>query len=182
MTKHVPAQSEFVEERVFEAVPFIFSDDRSSYLTWRRRAATLLDVDPRNLLIVGSAAHGYSIKNGRDFRESSDVDLAVVSAMHFDAAWRFLRTARLGTLKCTDEQRNHVRYHAPSYVYHGCIATDYILPILPFGPSWQRAAGRLGLDLPGGVREVNFRLYREIEALRSYQEHSHLRLQRHWRI
>lgn len=175
------SESEFVESRLFEAIPFIFDGSRGNWLGWRREAGQLLNVDPRNLLVVGSAAHGYSIKNGRDFSSRSDVDLAVISGGHFDEAWRFLRTAKLGTLKCTASQRDHVKSSAPTYVYRGCIATDYILPILPFGASWQRAAGRLGLQLPGGVREVNFRLYRDIEALRSYQEHSHRRFKKNWR-
>lgn len=174
--------SMFVDTNLFEAVPFIFGSDQPAYLTWRREAARLLEVDPRNLLIVGSGARGFSIKNGRDFRASSDVDLAVVSSTHFDAAWWFLRTTSIGTLKCTSAQRAHIRDFAPKYVYRGCIATDHVLPLLPFGASWQKAAARLGNELPAsiGSRVVNFRLYRDIEALRGYQEYSHTKFPENW--
>lgn len=172
----VPA---FVDLSLLERVPHMFPDQQS-YLVWRRLASKLLGVDPRNVMIVGSAAHGFSIKNGKPFSPDSDVDVAVISFDHFHAAWRFMKNAKLGTLVCTPAQREHIKDHAPNYVYQGCIATDFILPLLPFGAVWQRASGSLALALPGGARDVNFRLYRDVESLRSYQEYSHRKLRKNW--
>jgi hypothetical protein len=171
--------SEFVDLGLLERVPYVFPG-LSAYLVWRRMAAELLSVDPRNIMIVGSAAHGFSIKNGKPYDEESDVDVAVISAVHFDDAWRFMKTAKLGSIVCTPAQRQHIRERAAGYVYRGCIATDYILPLLPFGPEWQKASGSLSMQMPGGAREVNFRLYRDIESLRSYQEFSHKKLRKNW--
>lgn len=171
---------EFVDANLLERVPFVF-DDRLEYLAWRRSGASMLGVDPRSLIVVGSAAHGFSIKSGSTFNADSDVDVAVISQPHFDEAWSFMRNARVGMLrKATPFQKEHLREHAPTSVYNGCVATDYILPLLPFGPKWQRGAAALAKSLPGGVREINFRLYRDVEALRSYQVYSHKKLRENW--
>ena len=86
-------------------------------LAWRRLAARQLQVDPRNVLVVGSAARGFIIKSGKAFAAESDIDVAVISAVHFDSAWHYLRTVRVGTIKCTADQREHVRDYAAGYVY-----------------------------------------------------------------
>jgi hypothetical protein len=173
------AMDEFVDVSLIERVPFIFSS-QVQYLKWRRQGAVGLNVDPRNIILVGSAAHGFSVKSGKLYEATSDVDVAVVSHMHFEQAWQFMKTARIGSLKATQFQKEHLREYAATYVYNGCVATDYILPLLPFGPDWSRTAASLARALPGGVRTINFRLYRDIEALRSYQIYSHKKLRVNW--
>lgn len=173
------AIEEFVDVNLLERVPFMF-DDQLQYLTWRRAGAGYLDVDPRNVIVVGSAAHGFSITSGSAFGPESDVDVAVISEPHFNQAWSFMRHAKIGLLKATQFQKEHLRDHAATSVYHGCVATDFILPLMPFGGVWQRGASALAQSLPGGVRQINFRLYRDVEALRSYQIYSHKKLQKNW--
>ena len=138
-------ESEFVDARLLEAVPSVFDGDHEGYLAWRRLAARQLQVDPRNVLVVGSAARGFSIKSGKAFAAESDIDVAVISAVHFDSAWHYLRTVRVGTIKCTADQREHIRDYAAGYVYRGCIARTPALAVRPLlaarlREAWSRSA------------------------------------------
>lgn len=85
---------EFVTELFFESVPVIFGGDVRNYRAWRSTLGTLLGVDPCEIVIVGSAAVGMSLTSNRGFREfssTSDIDVAVISEIHFVEGWHSLR-------------------------------------------------------------------------------------------
>jgi len=160
-----------VAEHVLERVPHIFDGDWPLYRTWRADLATRLDVDPCDISITGSACVGVSLsprKNFSVFDGQSDVDVAVISPYHFDLAWRSLRAFRLADAH-TPRERQAVINHRTNYIYWGCIATDRILRLMPFSREWIMASSHMrGID-PTAGREVNFRIYRDYDSLRSYQ-------------
>src|SRR5688500_10040342 len=84
---------------VLEPLPFLFEVGGPSALwRWKSTLAGQLEVDPKNVLITGSAAVGVSLnpyKSFKPFDDKSDIDVAVISTYHFDVAWRTLRN--LGT-------------------------------------------------------------------------------------
>jgi hypothetical protein len=83
---------------ILEANPYLFGVDTNAYHAWKHTLADGLGVDPREILLTGSACAGFSLspdKNLRDFGNGSDVDVAVVSSYHFELGWRALRN--LGT-------------------------------------------------------------------------------------
>ncbi len=85
---------QFVEEFLFDRIPHIFSGSRQKFIDWKRILGEKIDVDPACITLVGSAATGISLnpnKNFKAFGEDSDVDVAVVSSLHFNIAWRYLR-------------------------------------------------------------------------------------------
>ena len=57
--------SRFLEEHMYDRVPFVFGQDRSGYVTWKRILAEKIEVDPACILIVGSAAIGRSLSPTR---------------------------------------------------------------------------------------------------------------------
>ena len=59
--------------------------------------------------------------------------------------------------------------HQKSYVFSGTIATDIILPVLPFGAVWQAALDRMAKLPPTVGRDVKLRIYKDYDALRHYQ-------------
>ena len=90
--KDLPA-ADFASRQLLDRVPWLFSD-RTLYIDWKAELAAELGVDPYMLLVVGSAAVGFSLnpyKRFAPFGQNSDIDVAVVSMRHFDDAWRWLR-------------------------------------------------------------------------------------------
>jgi hypothetical protein len=59
--------------------------------------------------------------------------------------------------------------HQRNYVFSGTIATDSILPLLPFGPRWQVGLDAMGAIEPTVGREVKLRIYKDYDSLRHYQ-------------
>lgn len=151
-------------------MPHIFGDDWALFRNWKTTAAALLGVDPCDVCLVGSAAVGHSLnphKGFRPFSEASDIDVAVVSGIHFDSAWTTLRNTKLSEAM-TEKERNALKEHSRGLVFWGCIATDKVLRFLPFSKEWALAAIELAKIQPTEGREVNFRIYRDFASLRRY--------------
>ncbi|MFD9539377.1 hypothetical protein [Streptomyces sp. NPDC060022] len=162
---------DFVNHYVLDRIPWIFSD-RREYVTWKNKLAAELEVDPYSLLIVGSSCVGVSLspdKGFSRFHSGSDIDVAVVSAHHFDIAWRWLRTlAPVDDLDMSNLERRMLRRHRGNLVFDGTIATDQLLSKLPFGARWKSALGKASTRPPTYGHQVKTRIYRDFEFLRTY--------------
>jgi hypothetical protein len=166
----LPAR-DFASRQLLDRVPWLFSD-RSQYIDWKAALAADLEIDPYMLLVVGSAATGFSLspwKGFTAFHPLSDVDVAVVSMRHFDDAWRWLRD--LGPEKLLSKfDRDMFTWHRKNLVFDGAIATEKLLPRLSFGPKWASGLGHVGKREPTIGRAVKARIYRDFESLRKYHE------------
>jgi hypothetical protein len=126
------------------------------------------------LIVVGSAGLGFSLSPNKDFAPfglHSDIDVAVVSQRYFDEAWRWLRGLRAVDLLERDRlERDMLSWHRRNLVFDGAIATEKLLPKLPFGSKWASAIGHAGGREPTVGRAIRIRLYRDVESLRIYHE------------
>jgi hypothetical protein len=130
-------------------------------------------VDPRAIAIIGSAGVGVSLAPRRSlkpFGPKSDIDVAVVSAHHFELAWRHMRSLSSATrLGLTARQRESLKDHVTRLIYWGAVATDRIIDILPFAATWMVAFSNMAGVNPTAERKINARVYRDFESLRTYQ-------------
>jgi hypothetical protein len=164
--------SKFLEEQIFDRVPHVFDTDRSLFVGWKRTLAEAIEVDAACLTMVGGAAVGNSLTPGKNFKafdDRSDIDVAVVSHYHFTVAWRYLRTNSVRRTRVDERTRIAWDEHVRRYIYWGTIATDRLLGVLPFGLQWLKAQSQMASIDPTKGRAVNFRIYDDFEALRSYQ-------------
>lgn len=163
----------FASKFIFEAVPYIFDNDLDAYIEWKTELGASLGVDPRAIAITGSAGVGISLNphnNLRPFNEKSDIDVAVVSAYHFEIAWRHLRSMTGSErLKLGRRQRDACDDHRTRLVYWGAIASDRILEIFPFALTWVPALNNVAGRDPTTGRKVHARIFRDFDALRAYQ-------------
>jgi hypothetical protein len=160
---------------VLERIPFVFGTDNNAYIEWKESLAGELEVDSRAISITGSASCGFSLspfKDYQDFSAQSDVDVALVSQHHFDLAWHTLRTLGTKLYSLSPKQQNSVKDHGGRLIYWGTIATDKILPILPYGKSWEKALVKAGSGPPLNGREVKARVYRDFGSLKAYHINS----------
>ena len=159
--------------RVFEAPSVLFSGDLLAETGWRIRVANALEVDPCAVHLIGSACTGFSLDPTRNFEEfsvGSDIDVAVVSHLHFEIAWRHLRT--LGATRYGMDAKALAAFKdiRRDLAYYGVIPTENILGWLPFGRTWAEALERISKDAPIGGHDLSVRLYRDTYALVLYQE------------
>lgn len=153
-------------------MPYIFNNDLRAWVRWKSLLAELIDIDPHNIVLTGSAAIGFSLnpkKNFKKFDDESDVDCGIVSDHYFDVAWRYLRQQRVSWLTIPRLTKQAIRSHKATYVFAGTIAADHMLEILPFGSVWQAALDRMRGESPTNGRDVKLRIYKDYDALRYYQ-------------
>jgi len=156
---------------LIERVPYIFHNEFDYYLEWKELLSKLINVDSKAISIIGSACVGFSLnpcKNYRLFNKDSDIDIAIISHHHFDLAWHYLRNLGSSIYRLDRNQRSSVDDHIHRLIYWGTIATDKILPILPFGKDWTIALAKMALIQPSEGREINVRVYKDFESLRAY--------------
>lgn len=161
-----------LSELFFERVPYIFGGSWDVCRSWKNTLASGIGVDSAEIVLVGTAAIGRSLnpaKNLKPFDDHSDVDVAVISEHLFSVAWHHLRQVDLALDALTPAQKVAVKDHQLRYIYWGCVATDRILPIMPFAAQWLSVRSELALLEPTIGRDINFRIYKDFSALRSYQ-------------
>jgi hypothetical protein len=162
------------DAHLFDRVPFIFNNDWDAYRLWKRKFGQMLEVDARNITIIGSAATGFSLnphKRFRAFNNNSDIDVAVISYLHFQEAWMALRKLNVGSVT-SQRDRISIKEHRERYIYWGCIAADRILPYLPFVSTWTKALSEMAGTEPTEGRDITVRVYRDYDALRAYHMNS----------
>ncbi len=153
---------------MFDCVPYVFAQDRSAYVAWKRELGSAIDVDPACLTLVGSAAVGCSLnpnKNFKAFNSESDVDVGNHFQLPLTIAWRYLRMNGSRRHSLPEKTKNAWDEHVSRLIYFGTIATDRLLGVLPFGVDWLKAASKMGTVNPTQGRSVNLRIYADYEAL-----------------
>lgn len=157
---------------ILERTPFAFSEDSESYLKWKEILSNKIQVDSSAIVFTGSSGCGFSLnpyKGFKEFNDESDIDIALISDHHFDIAWHSLRNLGSKYYLLTPKQRTSVDDHVNRLIYYGTIATDKILPILPFGKEWTFALNQMSKEKPVDGRIINIRIYKDFKSLRDYQ-------------
>jgi hypothetical protein len=159
------------QQWVIDRTPFIFGDRQSQYVTWKSSLAKKINVDGKAITFIGSASVGFSLnpdKSYREFDQSSDIDVAIISRHHFELAWHAIRN--LGALRhsLTPPQRISLEDHRNRLIYWGTFDTKHLLPKLPFGRDWFLAFEEMTSIAPTRDRDINARIYRDFESLTAY--------------
>lgn len=171
---------EIVSQWFVHRLPTLFAGDEPGHVAFKAEAARRLNVSVFDIVIVGSAAVGFSLnpdKNFSAFSTESDVDIAVASPHHFELAWRWLRNLGARRYRLPQRAQSWIKEHETRLVYWGQIATDQILEHMPFGGEWVRALASLSGVKPIDGREVTVRLYRDYTALENALIHTTRKLQ-----
>lgn len=156
---------------LLDRTPHIFEGKRSECLEWKESISQKLGVDSHAMSIIGTACLGFSLnphKNFKFYDSKSDIDLAIISYHHFEISWNCLRNLKSGYYKLDYKQKSSVDDHRKRLIYWGTVATDKLLPIFPFGHTWQSHLDKFSKKSPANGRDINVRLYRDFESLRAY--------------
>ena len=151
----------------------------------RKRISDRFDIGMTSVLIVGSAKLGFTLvdKTARDpdgqprprysrFSEGSDVDVAIVSEVLFDAIWK-------DCLKLwhTSGYRNSMEYwprgkQFRDYIFRGWMRPDKLPSEVrfPYKDEWFDFFRGLASDRAAGDYKVTAGLYRESYFLETYQQ------------
>jgi len=168
------SNEEVIDRDLFGRRPWLFPSDET-FARWRASLASALDILAADVVIVGSAATGFSLsplKPGRPFRsegalesERSDVDIAFVSPNLFLAAWNEIiyydRTRRLGW---DYETRVRVRQD----VYWGLVSDSRFPRNTDAARMMSGVKAIARRDQPVRGHEVRCRVYRRHQDLRAY--------------
>lgn len=165
---------EFIDGQLLGRRPWIFDADER-YNAWRRGISHTLGIDAGAILIVGSAATGYSLsplKPGRPFRPASilgqaqsDIDIALIDPNLFTAVWdEIVMRDRRFHLGGTDDTRDRIRFE----IYHGLVGQQNIPRNTEPARILLSAMSDAGRSPPLRGHRIRTRVYRRLEDLRAY--------------
>lgn len=150
--------------------PHIFND-YNDFIQWKERLGKLILVDSKSIIFVGSACAGFSLNPYKDFDlfdKYSDIDIAIVSTHYFNVSWDALLNFGTRFYTFLEWERSSILDHKKRLIYHGTIAADKILHLLPFGKIWMDAMAQMSKQSPTAGREIKVRIYKDFESLRAY--------------
>lgn len=161
----------FVLDSILKMTPALFQDE-AEHASWIGTLSGFLGIARDSLHLVGSARTGVSLNPNKQFRafdERSDVDIAVISEHHFEEGWQHLRDWGARRLNLPREARWSYDNHKKRHVFWETIATDELIQFLPFGKRWLIAFADMAREGPSDGRVVKARIYRNLDALITYQ-------------
>jgi hypothetical protein len=170
----------FCRDHLFSSDCWAFEDDssvswRGSYAQFRRTIAKILDINPNNVSIVGSAKFGLSLspvpaKTLLPFRavsdgNESDVDIAIVSPTLFEKTWTSLRLAYYNGY--TDVRKLHGRelfFKFVSLKSTDEYATEYLSNLQKLVESMKAELNKIHrISNP-----IKYRIYESYEEVENY--------------
>jgi hypothetical protein len=175
-----------VQQHVFRGLPYVFRDEPASNNLLIGHLCGELSVLEQNVVVVGSAKIGFSMNPDsfpREFSDTSDIDVIVVSDVLFDRVWMTLlewqyprRGINLGRIE--DEWARFRRkeiywgWLVPNEIrYEGLSFPDTLKPLRNISAKWFNTFQGLSLYPEFARRQVSGRLYRTWEhALRYHTD------------
>jgi len=110
--------------QLFSGDPFAFKERPTEYQKFRDQIAAALKCEAVNIAVVGSGRFGFSLaphKFGRPFTDRSDIDVVIVDANFFDAAWFELIRYDVKLLTFENDIVQSLREHRTNHVFWGYI-------------------------------------------------------------
>ncbi len=168
---------EWIDAHFLRADPYAFRGS-TGFRPVVALISTTLDVDANGVFCIGSGAIGLSLNPAKvtdarlkSFDVDSDLDLAIVSEVHFETAWRDLRRATQAVLdEIPFELTEHLDWQRKRF-FDGAIVAHNLLPFLSFGSVWLANLVRLSEGvavLLDREVQINVWIYRDYWSLRNY--------------
>ncbi|XZE35321.1 hypothetical protein SH501x_000811 [Pirellulaceae bacterium SH501] len=139
------------------------------YFRLRSTVAAQYDLHPNDVLVVGSGKLGFSIapkKRYRLFRDSSDLDVVIISERFFDIVWQDVHRyfSQGGYWENASDFRE--------YLFRGWIRPDKLPPDhkFPFGKTWWEFFNTISASRDFSISRIRGAIYRNWYFLEAYQE------------
>lgn len=169
---------EWIDRHFLRQDPFIFSGASRTFHDIACSVAAELEVDRNGIFCIGSGAIGLSLNPSKlsqghlkrmDY--DSDMDLAIVSARHFELAWQDLLRATQPHLEQVSKELDANLAWQRKRLFDGAILANKLLGTLSYGKHWIAALDRIGQSIAVALdRNVSVEVwvYRDYWSLRNY--------------
>lgn len=168
---------EWIDRNFLRCDPFAFQG--GNYQEFALACAQSLDVDPNGIFCIGSGAVGLSLNPGnvtdgqlKRFNAQSDLDVALISEVHFERAWRSLRSrSHPAIFREMEQDLVGAMSHQRKRFFDGAILANKLLPYLDFGEEWVSAMVKVSEVATRALDrevDVNCWIYRDYWSVRSY--------------
>lgn len=166
---------EVVDQHLIAGIPFVFQDEPDLFQSFAGYLGAGLRTPPTDITIIGSARIGFSLspdKFGNPFSSASDIDVVVVDAEKFDIAW--VQLGRLGRKYIGLSYKVKLAYetHKTNNVFFGYLEPGRLPGIVTLSNLWFRTFQSAGSHKGLSSFEINGRLYRSWEHVKTHQLYS----------
>lgn len=171
LTKRTP--KELFQECLLDSFPYCFLKSPTNYLTLRKEICDFFKIHPQNFSIIGSAKTGFSLsplKFGREFCETSDIDVVLVSEELFQTIWLDLIEFQK-TIKYNLDPVAKSRFGSLQYtLFFGILRLDKLSDDFAFAKKWWEFFNRLSVDTRFGPRRIRGTIFKSWQHVSYYYE------------
>lgn len=168
----------WIDDNFLRNDPYAFREVPGGFRSTAALIVRELKIDRNGIFCIGSGAIGLSLNPKKlsggklkRYDSKSDIDLAVISEVWFEMAWRDLREAAQPTTEYMDTLvRKYIQWQKARF-FDGAILANRLLPALSFGREWGPSLVRIEEHVSVLFdREVSIGLwvYRDYWSLRNY--------------
>lgn len=123
---------DIVQRYLTHEPPFVFEGDEDKYFKLKRAVAQNFELNPQEVIMIGSSKLGFSIsprKLWEPFHDESDIDMVIISATIFNKFWKDLYDFNFN-INLTDrtDKENKQYYRFLEYFFRGWLRPD----VFPF--------------------------------------------------
>jgi hypothetical protein len=163
------------EQHIFTGMPYVFRDEPASNDLLVEHLCEAMGVSDQNIVVVGSAKIGFSLNPDnfpREFSDTSDIDIVVVSEELFDRVWMILlewhyprRNMPLGRVEggWMRSRRGDIYWGwlVPDEIHYEGLSFPHVLkPLRDISTKWFNTFQSLSLYPEFAAHRVSGRLYR----------------------
>jgi hypothetical protein len=119
-------EQEIVQRCITHGTSYVFSEDDDKYFELKKIIANQFNLNPENVIMIGSAKLGFSIvpfKLWKSFDEESDIDMVIISESIFDEFWHDLYDFNLELMNRTVEEQTRFDKFL-NYFFKGWLRPD----------------------------------------------------------
>jgi hypothetical protein len=168
------SDEEVVQFLLFDEIPYCFQNNLGLYKEFRSVICNNLSIHPQNFSIIGSAKIGFSLnvhKNiGKQFDESSDIDIVLVSNEMFERIWYKLLEFRKMIVYKLDEKAKQRFMELQKIMFYGRIRMDKLSNQFDYAKKWWEIFNLLSIEKKYGPRLVRAALFKTWKHVSDYYE------------
>lgn len=117
---------EIVQGYITHGPAFVFQGDEEKYFKLKKTIAQRFELNPQNVIMIGSAKLGFSIsplKLWEPFNDESDIDMVIISPEVFDKFWKELYDFNIKLTDRSEEEDKQYRDFL-NYFFKGWLRPD----------------------------------------------------------
>ena len=166
------SEMDIVRKNITYGTPYIYQENEELYYSLKKSISEQFDVNPLEIVMVGSSKLGFSIspkddKLWKPYNDDSDIDIVIISEILFNQLWKNLLSYNINLMSRTEnEDKNYKKFN--EYFFKGWIRPDLLPCNYNIRKKWWEYIDSISYKDISIGRKVRIANYKDFHYFESY--------------